>query len=307
MLVEARKPAKYQEQIIGHMLVYLNGEFLPKNEAKVSIDDRGFVFGDGVYEVIRVVNGRLFLAGPHMQRLQDGLEGLRIQVNKQDLDDILPVAEELLKKNKLFNGHATVYLQITRGVAPRIHNFPAPDVKPTLYLSASGFKPDLDLQENGAKAVTMSDIRWMRCDLKTVNLLPNVLAKQKAMDSGAFSAIFIRDGVVTEGQNANIFGVKDGVLRTYPRTNYILPGITRALVLEMAAEENIPVDQTPINEDELPEMDEVFLTGTTTDIQPIVTINEYRLGTGRRGPVAKRLQELLHKRMKESPEKVLSA
>ncbi|MEX0772956.1 MAG: D-amino-acid transaminase [Balneolales bacterium] len=283
------------------MLVYLNGRFLPKKDANISVDDRGFVFGDGVYEVIRVVDGKLFLAKPHMDRLKDGLAGLEIQVDENMVHNLMSVAESLIKKNDLLKGHGTVYLQITRGVAKRIHNFPAVDVQPTIYLSTSGFKPDLELQKNGAQAITMSDIRWMRCDLKTINLLPNVLAKQKAMDAGAFTSVFIRDGVVTEGQNANIFGVKNGVLRTYPRTNYILPGITRALVLEMANEENIVVDQTPINEDELLQMDEIFLTGTTTDIQPIISIDGKQVGNGKRGNIARLFQDLLHKRMTEIP------
>ncbi|MEX0779629.1 MAG: D-amino-acid transaminase [Balneolales bacterium] len=279
------------------MLVYLNGAYIPKEEAKISVDDRGFVFGDGVYEVIRVVDGNLFLAEAHMKRLAKGLRGLGIEVDKQLINNILPISLKLIQKNKLIKGHATVYLQITRGVAPRIHNFPNPAVQPTIYLSTTGFTPDIELQKKGAKAILMSDIRWMRCDLKTVNLLPNVLARQRAMDAGAFSAIFIRDGVVTEGQNANIFGVIDGVLRTYPNMNYILPGITRALILEMAEKENIPVKLTPINEDEILEMDEIFLTGTTTDIQPITSIDGKTVGNGKRGEIARRLQDLLHKRM----------
>ena len=279
------------------MVVYLNGEYVEKEDAKISVDDRGFVFGDGVYEVIRVVDGRLFLAEPHLKRLAEGLDGLAIRVTGSMMDSILPVAKELIERNGLTNGHATVYLQITRGHAVRTHEFPPIDTKVTLYMSASAFQPNLEIQEKGVGAITMADIRWMRCDLKTVNLLPNVLAKQRAIDAGVFTAIFIRDGVITEGQNANIFGVKDGVLRTYPKTNYILPGITRGLVLELAEKEDIPIDFTPILETEIFEMDELFLTGTTTDIQPIVTINGHSLGTGTRGEVARQLQELLRRKM----------
>lgn len=279
------------------MIVYLNGEYVLKKDAKISVDDRAFVFGDGIYEVIRVVEGKLFLAEPHMRRLKDGLAGLELVVDKEVLNNILPIAQSLLQKNDLLKGHGTVYLQVTRGVAPRIHNYPSVDVQPTIYLSTSDFNPNLELQENGAKAITMSDIRWMRCDLKTINLLPNVLAKQKAIDAGAFTAIFIRDGVVTEGQNANIFGVKNGVLRTYPKTNYILPGITRALAMEMAEDLGIPIDLTPIYEDELLNMDEIFLTGTTTDIQPITSIDGKSVANGERGKITTQLQNSLHKRM----------
>ncbi|MEX0685351.1 MAG: aminotransferase class IV [Balneolales bacterium] len=279
------------------MVVYLNGEFVKKADAKVSVDDRGFVFGDGIYEVIRVVDGHLFLPDPHMKRLAIGLDGLAIRITGSMLDSIIPIAEELIEKNELTSGHATIYLQITRGHAVRTHEFPPIDTKVTIYMSAAAFTPNLGIQEQGVAAITMADIRWTRCDLKTVNLLPNVLAKQRALDAGVFTAIFIRDGAVTEGQNSNIFGVKNGVLRTYPLTNYILPGITRALVLEMADKEDIPIDQSPILESELMEMDELFLSGTTTDIQPIVTINRSSLGTGLRGEVTERFQELLRRKM----------
>lgn len=274
------------------MIVYLNGNFLPYDEAMVSAVDRGFVFGDGVYEVTRVVEGRFILENEHLQRLQFGLDGLKIRVDQNVIDEIPSVSRELIRKNDLQKGEAGVYLQITRGTAwPRTHQFPDPAVKPTIYLSATPFKPFKELHETGVDTIKVPDVRWTRCNLKTVNLLPNILAKQQAIEAGANSAIMVRDGVITESPNANIFAVKNGELYTYPESNYILSGITRGAVLSIAKKLGIKVHQIPVREDELYNLDELFFSGTTTDIQPINRVDGRDIGTGKPGKVVKTIQE----------------
>ena len=281
------------------MTVYLNGSFVPKEDAKISVDDRGFVFGDGVYEVIRVVEGRLFQAQPHLERLKEGLGLLRINFTDEQCDQLMDVGRQLIEKNELTEGEATIYLQITRGAAERTHQFPNPPAEPAVYLSAKAITPNHELHQQGVSAITIPDVRWLRCNIKSVNLLPNVLAKQRAEEAGAFSSIMIRDGLVTEGQNANVFGVKDGVLYTYPRSQYILDGITRQLVFKMAADLNLKMRTEPITEEGLWEMDELFLSGTTTDIQGINTVDGKTIGDGRPGPVTLKLVKQLRYEMEQ--------
>lgn len=274
------------------MYIYLNGKFVDKGKATVSVMDRGFVFGDGVYEVTRVIAGKLFKEKEHLNRLRSGLRGLKINVSEEVISSIPEVSRELIKRNGHTEGEASVYLQITRGTAwPRTHSFPDPEVEPTLFLSSASFTPHTKLHESGVDTITLPDIRWTRCNLKTVNLLPNTLATQQAKDAGVNSAVLIRDGVVTESPNANIFAVKDGALYTFPATNYILNGITRQTVIGLAERLQIPVHYTPVRQEELSEIDELFFSGTTTDIQPINTTDKIPVGTGKPGPVVRRIQE----------------
>ncbi len=280
------------------MIVYLDGDFLRQEEAKISVADRGFIFGDGIYEVIRVVNGNFFREKEHLDRLKEGLEGLKIDFDPSEKAKIPEVSRELLKKNNQLTGEATVYLQITRGAAwPRTHTFPEPTVKPTLYISTDTFIPHTELHEKGVDVITLSDVRWKRCNLKTIQLLPNILAKQKAAEAGVNSAVMIRDGVITESPNANIFAVRDGVLYTFPASNYILNGITRQTVIELADKLQIPLKETPVREEELYDLDELFFTGTTTDIQPIIEINGRRLADGKPGQVVKKIRKAYNERM----------
>jgi D-alanine transaminase len=277
-------------------VVYLNGEFLPRERATLSVDDRGFIFGDGIYEVTRVVNGRLFEADRHMRRLQYGLRGIGIDPRITP-DQIIDIHDRLIQENGLTSGEGTVYLQITRGAAPRTHYFPPAGTAPTVFLSASPFTPNKAQREQGATAVTYPDIRWSRCDLKTVNLLGAVLAKQHAVAAGSLEAVFIRDGVITEGSHTNVFGVIDGQLRTYPRSNYILPGITRDVVLELAVEEGINVRETPIFQQEIGRLDELFVTGTTSDVTPIVQLDGRPIGAGTPGPITRQLGAAIDRRL----------
>ncbi|HEX6048453.1 MAG TPA: D-amino-acid transaminase [Gemmatimonadaceae bacterium] len=277
-------------------VVYLNGEFLPRERATLSVDDRGFIFGDGIYEVTRVVNGRLFEADRHMRRLDYGLRGIGINP-PLSADELIDIHYRLIQENGLTTGEGTVYLQITRGAAPRTHYFPPATTRPTVFLSASPFTPNDTQRQNGATAVTYPDIRWSRCDLKTVNLLGAVLAKQHAVASGSLEAVFIRDGVITEGSHTNVFGVIDGELRTYPRSNYILSGITRDVVLELAAEEGINVREAPILQQEIGRLDELFVTGTTSDVTPIVQLDGRPIGSGKPGPITRQLVSALQRRL----------
>lgn len=278
------------------MLVYLNGEYLPKEKALISVDDRGFLFGDGVYEVTRVVDGKLFGGDGHWARLQNGLKALEIAC-PFSRDELEGIYSRLISEDGLEQGHATVYLQVTRGVAPRNHAFPDPPVEPSVYAFAKRFNIPHDLRASGVRAVTLPDVRWARCDIKTVNLLPNAMAKQRAVEAGAWEAILVRNGTVTEGASSNLFGVVDGELRTYPKTNFILPGITRDIVLELAHELGIPVRESPILLDELADAEELFFTGTTTDVQAIVDVDGRKVGGGKVGPICQKLLDALMERM----------
>lgn len=277
------------------MRVYLNGEYLPHEEARVSIDDRGFLFADGVYEVIRVYDGRPFLVPEHLARMQHGLGELRIEYDAARIGE---AAQRLLDENGLRSGDAMVYAQVTRGAAPRRHAFPDPPVRPTVLVVAKPFKPhDPSVYRDGAAAVTVPDTRWSRCDIKSVSLLPNVLANEQAHGADAFEALFVRDGVVLEGSHSNLMAVYDGVVVTYPATNYILAGITRGLVLKLARERGIRTTESVIALDRLFDADELFLTGTTTEVMPLVRVDGRLIGNGRPGPVAARLQEALRELM----------
>jgi len=277
--------------------VYLNGEYLPKDRALISPDDRGFIFGDGIYEVVRVIEGRIFEWGAHAERMTRGLAGLRIDFGSRDVEGLRGVSERLVGDNGLSEGEATVYTQVSRGAANRTHHFPAAGTAPTVYAFATKFVVPADLRERGGKAITYPDLRWARCDLKTVNLLGPVLARQAAAEAGAYEAILLRDGVVTEGAATNAFAVIGGSLRTAPLSNYILPGITRKVLVELAAELGIAIVEDPITHQELPRCEELFVVGTTTDVTPIVALDGRPVGNGKPGPVTKRLQEALLARM----------
>jgi D-alanine transaminase len=275
-------------------IVYLNGAFVPRAEARISVEDRGFVFGDGVYEVLRAINGRLFATRFHNDRLKRSLEGVRISLAGVDsAESLTEIGKQLLRENGLLQGEATMYMQITRGVATRAHNFPPLDLPPTIYISVARFTPYSELARSGAPAISHPDLRWGRCDLKTLNLLPNVLASQTAKERGAFEAMLIRDGVVTEGSKTNFFGVVDGSLRTHPSDTHILPGITRSVLRDLARDVSIDLDETPIRSDEIPRLSELFLTGTTTDVMPVVKLDDKPIGKGKPGELTKKLQRVL--------------
>ncbi len=274
--------------------VYFNGQYLPKDQVRISPDDRGFLFGDGVYEVVRTYGGRLFALEPHLARLRYGLSELGI--NGVDVDALGRVAEDLLRRNELTSGDATVYFEVTRGAAPRTHHFPDPPVPPTVYLQAARFTPKLD-PDKGMTAITVPDIRWARCDIKTVQLLPNVLANQRARAAGAGDAVFVRDGVLLEGSHSALFFVFGEEVRTAPKNNYILPSITREILLEICRCSGIPARETPVFLHDLPRATEAFMAGTTTEVMPLVRIDGAAVGGGTPGPVTRRLQQLFRGRI----------
>jgi D-alanine transaminase len=276
------------------MIVYLNGEYIQKEHALIPVDDRGFVFGDGVYELTRAIRGKLINEVGHWKRLERGMRELAIGGPEHlDQDRVREISERLLRENGLDDGDAAIYAQVTRGSAPRAHVFPE-NTPPTIYLSASAFKSPVELRRSGTRAITSPDIRWARCDLKTVNLLPNVVAKQRAKEAGAFEAVFVRDSAITEGASTNVFGVLDGEIRTYPKCNYILPGVTRDVVIQIAQELGHTVNEMPIFAHEIPRLEELFLSGTVTEIQPIVELDGRPVGSGKPGPVSLSLLDALY-------------
>jgi D-alanine transaminase len=272
---------------------YFNGEFVPRDEVRISPDDRGFLFADGVYEVVRSYGGRLFCLDRHLARLTAGLAALRI--DGVDSAALRGVCDELLRRNALGDGDALVYVQVTRGAAPRAHAFPTPPVRPTVYAAVTAFRPKGD-PAHGLRVITVPDVRWARCDIKSVALLPNCLAQQRARDAGAQEAIFIRDGVAIEGASSNFFGVFEGVVHTAPASNYILPGVTRSVVLELCREHGLEACEGPVYESELSRAEELFLAGTTIEVMPVVSVDGRPVGSGRPGPVARRLLELFRAR-----------
>lgn len=270
-------------------IVYFNGTLMEKDQVRISPDDRGFLFADGVYEVVRSYGGRLFEVEPHFARLDDGLRALRI--DGADVDALRSALPELLTRNGLERADATVYLQITRGAAPRIHSFPDPAPAPTVYAEAKAFTPKGD-PVRGAAVVTVPDVRWARCDIKSVALLPNCLANQRAREAGALEAVFVRDGVALEASASSFFAVIGGEVRTAPKSNYILPSISRAVVLDLCARHGMPARETPVFVEQLSRADELFLAGTTLEVMPVVSVDGRAVGNGKPGPVSRRLHDL---------------
>jgi len=280
------------------MTVYFNGEYKPKEEVHLSPDDRGFLFGDGVYEVICAYDGRQFKAAEHFGRLMRSMVELRIQ--PPDMDALSRVPETLLRENGLDQGWAVIYIQVTRGAAPRSHPFPDPQTPVTVYAYAAAFEsPDQEL-EQGVRVVMTPDNRWLRCDIKSVNLLPNVLAAQTAREKGAKDVLFVRDGAVTEGSYTSFGAVFAGKVVTYPESHYILPGITRSAVLELCTQLNIPVERYPVQVARLQDADECMLWGTTTQVMPIVQVDDITVGDGEPGAITRKLQTALRELILDS-------
>jgi len=262
---------------------YFNGKLLPKEEIKISPDDRGFLFADGVYEVVRWYEGFFYDMKSHMTRLKRSLRELRI--NWPDSDSFPSIADELIKINKLENQPSMVYLQVTRGVSRRSHSFPSPEVPPTVYAYAWSFKPESNLKETGIKVMLKEDIRWSRCDIKSVALLPNTISFQEAHENGSKECIFVRNGLITEGSHSNIFFVIDGTLYTHPESNHVLSGITRKNVLRIAEESGIKIREEALQENRIRFVREAFITNTSAEVTPVTELGGNTLGDGVPGPV----------------------
>ena len=271
-------------------VVFLNDELIPHERAMVSVDDRGFLFADGLYEVTPAYMGRLFRMERHVERMRRGLAELRIDFDPASL---VETHRSLLAANGLESKEAAiVYFQVTRGVAPRAHAFPTSAVRPTVY----GFAKELgrvprEVWEKGFSSITVPDQRWGRVDIKAIGLLPNCLALQAAVEAGASDALLVKDGVAIEGAHSNFFAVLDGTVITHPADNQVLHGITREYVLELSRAFQLPVEERPIQLEELESAEEAFFTGTTTEIRPTVSIDGRQVGDGRVGPIARRLMD----------------
>lgn len=270
-------------------LVYLNGEIIDEADAKISVNDRGFVFADGIYEVARVFGGKAFEMERHLERLERSAAAIRLELDPS-AEEIGRIADDLLIREAA--EEATIYIQVTRGAAPRSHAIPKGASNTTFVAIRGPLAPSPDLLRNGAAAITVPDDRWARCDVKVIGLTANVLARSAAVDAGAFEAIFVRDGYVTDAASCNVFAVFGSTVMTAPCTNYILWGITRAVTLELARENGIEAVEASFRADQLAQADEIFVTGTTSGIMPIVTLNGAQVGAGRVGPITRRLMEL---------------
>ncbi|MEX0718460.1 MAG: aminotransferase class IV [Planctomycetaceae bacterium] len=279
-----------------------NGEILPLDQVRVSVLDRAFLFGDAVYEALRVYSGRLWLREGHMARLVRSLREMRIETEFARLERRM---DETLAASGV--SEAIVYLQVTRGAALRSHAFPNPPVSPNelIYVQAyADQSPVCDPypaeRATGVRVLTHPDLRWKRCDIKSVNLLGNVLANQAAIEGGYFEAILVAEnGDMTEGTHTSLFGVKGGKLLTSPRGPHILPGITRAFVLELAERIGLPASEEPLRAETLRAIDELFLCGTSAEVMPITGVDDWQVGDGRPGAITRRMQAAFRERVAE--------
>jgi D-alanine transaminase len=260
----------------------------------VPLEDRGHQFGDGVYEVTRVYHGQPFALKEHLERLKRSLDGLRIPL-PFTLSEIRDFHDRIIQEAEA--DEAAVYMQVTRGVAPRIHYFPD-NITPRLTMTIRPIRAlAAELRDHGAKAVMVPDERWLRCNIKSLNLLGNTVAKQAAQEKGCFEAIMVRDTQVTEGSSSNVFVVKDNILYTHPANHLILPGITRNMVIEYAKEEGLPLQEESVTPEFLLQSDEAFLSGTTTEIIPIVRVDDSIIGEGAVGPITRLIQRKYKERI----------
>ncbi|MDC8448202.1 MAG: D-amino-acid transaminase [Nitrospira sp.] len=267
-------------------IAFINGRFLPWEEANISIDDRGFQFGDAVYEVIRTYRGSPFELIAHLVRLDRSARELSLRQPYTSLQ-----WTRWIQQGLSLAGYqdAKIYIQLTRGVAPREHSFPS-DILPTVVMTIRKFHPLApEVRRAGIRACTREDLRWGRCDIKSVNLLANVLAREEAKKAGVFETILVRDGLVMEGALSNVMAVQDGVVITAPESTRILSGVTRTVVLELAKKDDIAIEERFIPVDFLYRADEVFLTGTTLEVLGVVQIDGKTIGTGQPGPLTKML------------------
>lgn len=299
------------------MLVYFNNQFvpikendslsgaetcfMPKSEVRISPDDRGFTFGDGIYEVIRAYRGYLFEIERHLARLERSQRSIEMPV--WDYASIAPILTTLLKKNNLTGTEAKIYIQITRGDAPRDHAFPGNNTPLTIFITATEIPPRGPEYGTGVAAIFTDDNRWTRCDIKQIGLLPGVMANQQARSAGAHEALFVRDGIITEGTHTNFCTIIDGTLHTHPADNLILPGITLAVVLDICAELGIPVVEKGLARTDLlgllDQSDarlEAMILGTITEILPIVKIDNHVIGDGQPGPFTRRIIDSFYRR-----------
>lgn len=265
---------------MSQQIVYLNGSYLPIDQAQVSVLDRGFIFGDGVYEVIPAYGGHPLRLKHHLQRLQNSLDSIRLD-NPHSDDDWSEIISSVIGQNEGEDQY--VYLQVTRGVAKRDHSFPDGSTPTVFVMSSPLLAVNDELLKSGVSAITLDDIRWRYCSIKTTALLANVLLRQQAVEKDAAEAILVRDGEVTEGAASNLFIVLNGVIITPPKSNLLLPGITRDLVVELAHHHKLPCEERSISADELKQAEEVWVTSSTKEILPVTMLDGKVVGSGRPG------------------------
>ena len=271
------------------MNAYLNGEYVDLDEARLSPLDRGFLFGDGAYEVIAVHDRDWFVLDAHLDRLQRSLDALRLD-NPHSHAEWTEILSGLLPAR--IGPESLVYVQVTRGVAPRNHAFPE-NVTPTVFAMINPSEPmSPAVMHDGVEAITREDFRWRRCDIKSIALLGNVLLHQQAQDEGAVEAILIRDGRLTEATASNVFVVADGVLITPPKSSDLLPGITRDVILDLARVHDVPHREEAVSEATLRSAGEVWISGTTREVMPVTTLDGAPVGNGKVGPVALQMYAL---------------
>ncbi|WP_050616099.1 D-amino-acid transaminase [Bacillus testis] len=273
---------------MGEMII-CKGKLVPSTEAAIDLEDRGYQFGDGVYEVIRVYNGVMFTLDEHLDRLAGSLEKIKISL-PCPLEELKGLLVQLVDINQIKTG--TVYLQVTRGSAPRNHAFPGKNVEPVITAYTKEVPLPVETTDNGVSAIVVEDIRWLKCDIKSLNLLGSVLAKETAVENGCYEAIQHRGNLVTEGSSSNISIVFDGKVITHPANHLILNGIVRQVILKLCAKQGIPVEERPFAIEEMMGADEVFLSSTTSEITPIIKIEKETIGNGSPGKITKLLQSL---------------
>ncbi len=270
------------------MEVFWNGQYDSIDRICIHPNDRGFLFGDGVYEVVRIYGGRCFEMAAHERRLLESAASIGIEL--EGFEGMEPVMKKLLSRQSLPDGNGVLYYQVTRGTAPRKHFFPEPTVQPNHYAYVQVLPvPDLELRP-GAKAVSLPDRRWLECHIKSISLLGSVLAAEKAKQNQASEAVLHRDGIVTEGSHTNVFAVMDNILWTHPANHLVLNGITRRVVLELARRAGMEFKEVPIELAQLKNASEIFLTGTTVEIWPVVELDGLTVGDGKTGPITRELQ-----------------
>ena len=270
-------------------IAYFNGKFVPKEEITISPDDRGFLFADGVYEVVRWYGGFFYDMDSHVTRLKRSLRELRITWD--DIELLSSIGSNLIKLNNLENQQVMFYIQVTRGAAKRTHYFPSPEVPSTVYASAWGFVPDNQSKESGIKVMLSEDIRWNRCDIKSVSLLANTISFQEAYANGLKECIFVRNGLITEGSHSNIFFVIDGTLFTHPESDHVLSGVTRKNILRIAQEAGIKIREEALQETRIRFIKEAFITNTSAEVTPVTELGGNSLGEGVPGPVTRLILE----------------
>jgi len=270
-------------------IAHFNGELLPLDRIAISPLDRGFIFGDGVYEVIPVYEGRMLRGREHFERLQRSMDEIRLR-NPHTVDEWLAMSQQLLAHHP---GNQSVYVQVTRGAPPKRDHVMPKDLKPTVFMMVQPLaSPSREAIENGVACITHADFRWAKCHIKSTSLLGNILARQLSADAGATETILLRDGVVTEASSSNVFVVKDGAVAAPPQDNLILLGITYDLVTKLAAEGAVRLEIRPVTEAELRSADEVWLTSSTKEVLAVTTLDGKPVGNGKPGPVFRRMHSL---------------